>query len=158
MVNTLYWPHTALSVYLSVLFFGTPYTRVMYGIRQCNRKKKSGRRLVHSLLKYFFKFQLWYWIKNLHYQIFKFVIDNSDISLELFAAHTEKEKFWCKRWHVTSQLFTVTCQYFKEWSRSDQLLNNEHATKIFLPHNFKYPGLNSKTSIHLTYLAKQVEG
>ena len=30
-------PHTPISVYLMVIFFGTPYTCVMYGIRQCNR-------------------------------------------------------------------------------------------------------------------------
>ena len=53
--------------------------------------KKFQVRLVHSLLKYFFKFQLWYWIKNLHYQIFKFVIDNSDISLNCLQ-HIQKRR------------------------------------------------------------------
>ena len=46
---------------------------------------------MHSLLKYFFLFQLWYWIKNLHYQIFKFVIDNSDISLNCLQ-HIQKRR------------------------------------------------------------------
>ena len=53
--------------------------------------KKFQVRLVHSLLKYFLKFQLWYWIKNLHYQIFKFVIDNSDISLNCLQ-HIQKRR------------------------------------------------------------------
>ena len=53
--------------------------------------KKIQVRLVHSLLKYFLKFQLWYWIKNLHYQIFKFVIDNSDISLNCLQ-HIQKRR------------------------------------------------------------------
>ena len=53
--------------------------------------KKFQVRFVHSLLKYFFKFQLWYWIKNLHYQIFKFVIDNSDISLNCLQ-HIQKRR------------------------------------------------------------------
>ena len=48
-------------------------------------------RLVHSLLKYFFKFQLWYWI-----QIFKFVIDNSDISLNCLQHIQKRSNFDAK--------------------------------------------------------------
>ena len=73
-----------------MLFFGTPYTRVMYGIRQCNRKKISGE-IGAFFTEIFFKFQLWYWIKNFHYQIFKFVIDNSDISLNCLQ-HIQKRR------------------------------------------------------------------
>ena len=62
----------------------------MYGIRQCNRKKISGE-IGAFFTEIFFKFQLWYWIKNLHYQIFKFVIDNSDISLNCLQ-HIQKRR------------------------------------------------------------------
>ena len=90
MVNTLYWPHTALSVYL-VCYFLVPHTHVLCMGSGSATGKKIQVRLVHSLLKYFFKFQLWYWIKNLHYQIFKFVIDNSDISLNCLQ-HIQKRR------------------------------------------------------------------
>ena len=53
-------PHTPLSVYLRVIYFGCPYTCVMYGIRQCNRIFFffffTAVRLVHSLLKYIYIF------------------------------------------------------------------------------------------------------
>ena len=75
----------------SVLFFGTPYTRVMYGIRQCNRIFYAVR-LVYSLLKYFFQISVVILnSNNLHYQIFKFVIDNSDISLNCLQ-HIQKRR------------------------------------------------------------------
>ena len=90
VVNTLYWPHTALSVYL-VCYFLVPHTHVLCMGSGSATGKKFQVRLVHSLLKYFFKFQLWYWIKNLHYQIFKFVIDNSDISLNCLQ-HIQKRR------------------------------------------------------------------
>ena len=90
VVNTLYWPHTALSVYL-VCYFLVPHTHVLCMGSGSATGKKFPVRLVHSLLKYFSKFQLWYWIKNLHYQIFKFVIDNSDISLNCLQ-HIQKRR------------------------------------------------------------------
>ena len=88
--STLYWPHTALSVYL-VCYFLVPHTHVLCMGSGSATGKKIQVRLVLSLLKYFFKFQLWYWIKNLHYQIFKFVIDNSDISLNCLQ-HIQKRR------------------------------------------------------------------
>ena len=90
VVNTLYWPHTALSVYL-VCYFLVPHTHVLCMGSGSATGKKFQVRLVHSLLKYFLKFLLWYWIKNLHYQIFKFVIDNSDISLNCLQ-HIQKRR------------------------------------------------------------------
>ena len=80
----------ALSVYL-VCYFLVPHTHVLCMGSGSATGKKIQVRLVHSLLKYFFKFQLWYWIKNLHYQIFKFVIDNSDISLNCLQ-HIQKRR------------------------------------------------------------------
>ena len=91
VVNTLYWPHTALSVYL-VCYFLVPHTHVLCMGSGSATGKKIQVRLVHSLLKYFFKFQLWYWIKNFHYQIFKFVIDNSDITSLNCLQHIQKRR------------------------------------------------------------------
>ena len=104
VVNTLYWPHTALSVYL-VCYFLVPHTYhvLCMGSGSATGKKKFRWDWCILYWNIFFKFQLWYWIQNLHYQIFKFVIDNSDISLNCLLAHTEKEKFWLQKWHVTSQ-------------------------------------------------------
>ena len=48
-------------------------------------------RLVHSLLKYFFFISVVILNSNLHYQIFKFVIDNSDISLNCLQ-HIQKRR------------------------------------------------------------------
>ena len=62
VVNTLYWPHTALSVY-RVCYFLVPHTHVLCMGSGSATGKKIQVRLVHSLLKYFFKFQLWYWIQ-----------------------------------------------------------------------------------------------
>ena len=62
-------PHTPLSVYLRVIFFGCPYTCV-YGIRQCNRFF-SGAEISAFFAK---KKNLQISVANLHYQIFKFDI------------------------------------------------------------------------------------
>ena len=48
-------------------------------------------RLVHSLLKYFFQISVVILNSNLHYQIFNFVIDNSDISLNCLQ-HIQKRR------------------------------------------------------------------
>ena len=63
----------------------------MYGIRQCNRIFLCGE--THSLLKYFFQISVVILNSNVHYQIFKFVIDNSDkiISLNLLQ-HIQKRR------------------------------------------------------------------
>ena len=74
-----------------VCYFLVPHTHVLCMGSGSATGKKIQVRLVHSLLKYFFLFQLWYWIKNLHYQIFKFVIDNSDISLNCLQ-HIQKRR------------------------------------------------------------------
>ena len=94
VVNTLYWPHTALSVYL-VCYFLVPHTHVLCMGSGSATGKKIQVRLVHSLLKYFFLFQtqLWYIELKIYtsYQIFKFVIDNSDISLNCLQ-HIQKRR------------------------------------------------------------------
>ena len=52
----------------------------MYGIRQCNRIFLSGE-IGAFFTEIFFQVSVVILNSNLHYQIFKFVIDNSDISL-----------------------------------------------------------------------------
>ena len=51
-------PHTPISVYWRVIFFGTPYTCVMHGVSVSATGVFPAVRLGHSLLKYFFTFQL----------------------------------------------------------------------------------------------------
>ena len=64
----------------------------MYGIRQWNRIFLCGE-IGAFLTEIFFQISVVILNSNVHYQIFKFVIDNSDISLNCLQAHTEKEKF-----------------------------------------------------------------
>ena len=142
VVNTLYWPHTALSVY-RVCYFLVPHTHVLCMGSGSATGKKIQVRLVHSLLKYFFKFQLWYWIKNLHYQIFKFVIDNSDISLNCLQHIQKRRNFDAK----------VTCHQpiclvlhailsgvgVHDWMDSIRDYGRDFH---FSPHKMQYMGLN----------------
>ena len=53
---------------------------------------------------------------NLHYQIFEFVIDNSDISLNCLQHIQKKINFDAKSDMSPANLFTVTCH--TKWSRS----------------------------------------
>ena len=75
----------------SVLFFCTPYTRVMYGIRQCNRIFLSGE-IGAFFTEIFFQISVVILNSNLHYQIFKFVIDNSDITSLNCLQHIQKRR------------------------------------------------------------------
>ena len=59
---TQYWPHTALSVY-RVFYFLVPHTHVLCMGSGSAIDNFYAARLVHSLRKYSFKFQLWYWIQ-----------------------------------------------------------------------------------------------
>ena len=102
-----------------MLFFGTPYTRVMYGDQAAGSAtgKQFQVRLVHSLLKYLFKFQLWYWIQiyTTKYSNLLLII----LIISLNCLQHEKEKFWCKSDMSPANLFTVTCH--TKWSRSGNL-------------------------------------
>ena len=73
-----------------MLFFGTPYTHVMYGIRQCNRIFLCGE-IGAFFTEIFFQISVVILNSNLHDQIFKFVIDNSDISLNCLQ-HIQKRR------------------------------------------------------------------
>ena len=62
----------------------------MYGIRQCNRIFLCGE-IGAFFTEIFFQISVVILNSNLHYQIFKFVIDNSDISLNCLQ-HIQKRR------------------------------------------------------------------
>ena len=62
----------------------------MYGIRQCNRIFLSGE-IGAFFTEIFCQISVVILNSNLHYQIFKFVIDNSDISLNCLQ-HIQKRR------------------------------------------------------------------
>ena len=76
-----------------VTFLVPPYTRVMYGIRQCNRKKNPGE-IGAFFTEIFFYIAVVILNSNLHYQIFKFVIDNSDIQFEISLQHIQNRRYF----------------------------------------------------------------
>ena len=101
VVNTLYWPHTALSVY-RVCYFLVPHTHVLCMGSGSATGKKIQVRLVHSLLKYFFKFQLWYWIQiyTTKYSNLLLIIL---ILVWIVCSTYRKGEILMQKWHVTSQ-------------------------------------------------------
>ena len=76
-------------------------------------------RLVHSLLKmkYFFKFQLWYWIQIYTTKYSNLLLIILILVWIVCSTYREKEKFWCKSDMSPANLFTVTTCHTK-WSRS----------------------------------------
>ena len=64
----------------------------MYGIRQCNRIFLSGE-IGAFFTEIYFQISVVILNSNLHYQIFKFVIDNSDISLNCLQ-HIQKRRIF----------------------------------------------------------------
>ena len=87
----------------------------MYGIRQCNRKKKFRWDWCILYWNIFLNFSC-----DIELKIYTTKYSNLLLIIlilfELFAAHTEKEKFWCKSDMSPANLFTVTCH--TKWSRS----------------------------------------
>ena len=92
--------------------------------------------LVHSLLKYFFKFQLWYWIQiyTTKYSNLLLIIL---ILVWIVCSTYRKGEILMQKWHVnnkhsTVNLFTVTQD--TKWSRSGQkllkVLENLHTRGI----------------------------
>ena len=63
----------------------------MYGIRQCNRIFLCGE-IGAFFTEIFFKISVVILNSNLHYQIFKFVIDNSDITSLNCLQHIQKRR------------------------------------------------------------------
>ena len=103
-----YW----LGVYLRVIFFGTPYTCVMCGIRQCN-SFSCGEiiLLVHSLLKYFFKFQLWSWIQLYTTKYSNLILIFRYFLVWIFGSTYREGEILKQKWHVNSQLFHCYMRY-----------------------------------------------
>ena len=87
----------------------------MYGIRQCNRIFLSGE-IGAFFTEIFFQISVVILNSNLHYQIFKFVIDNSDISLNCLQHIQKRRIFDAKVTCHQPNLFSVTCH--TKWSRS----------------------------------------
>ena len=101
VVNTLYWPHTALSVY-RVCYFLVPHTHVLCMGSGSATGKKIQVRLVHSLLKYFFKFQLWYWIQTYTTKYSNLLLIIL-ILVWIVCSTYRKGEILMQKWHVTSQ-------------------------------------------------------
>ena len=98
-----------------VIFWYPIHTCCMYGIRQCNMIFLSGE-IGAFFTEIFFKISVVILNSNLHYQIFKFVIDNSDISLNCLQHIQKKRNFDAKVTCHQPICFTVTCH--TKWSRS----------------------------------------
>ena len=106
VVNTLYWPHTALSVY-RVGYFLVPHTHVLCMGSGSAIGNFYAARLVHSLRKYSFKFQLWYWIQiyTTKYSNLLLIIL---ILVWIVCSTYRKGEILMQRWHVTSQYCYMT--------------------------------------------------
>ena len=97
----------------------------MYGIRQCNRIFLSGE-IGAFFTEIFFQISVVILNSNLHYQIFKFVIDNSDITSLNCLQHIQKRRNFdakvtchqpiCLLLHaiLTSLLLWVYCPTFRK--------------------------------------------
>ena len=104
MVNTICIDHnTALSVY-RVCYFLVPHTHVLCMGSGSATGFFYAVRLVHSLLKYFFKlkFQLWYWIQiyTTKYSNLLLIIL---ILVWIVCSTYRKGEILMQKWHVTSQ-------------------------------------------------------
>ena len=97
----LYWPHTPLSVY-RVCYFLVPHTHVLCMGSGSATGFFYAVRLVYSLLKYFFKFQLWYWIQiyTTKYSNLLLIIL---ILVWIVCSTYRKGEILMQKWHVTSQ-------------------------------------------------------
>ena len=100
----------------------------MYGIRQCNRIFLSGE-IGAFFTEIFFQISVVILNSNLHYHIFKFVIDNSDITSLNCLQHIQKRRNFdaklsqkkAKSDMSPANLFTVTCHTKltkTKWSRT----------------------------------------
>ena len=102
VVNTLYWPHTALSVY-RVCYFLVPHTHVLCMGSGSATWFFYQVRLVHSLLKYFFKFQLWYWIQIYTTKYSNLLLIILILLVWIACSTYRKGEILMQKWHVTSQ-------------------------------------------------------
>ena len=102
VVNTLYWPHTALGVY-RVCYFLVPHTHVLCMGSGSATGFFYQVRLVHSLLKYFFKFQLWYWIQIYTTKYSNLLLIILILLVWIACSTYRKGEILMQKWHVTSQ-------------------------------------------------------
>ena len=88
----------------------------MYGIRQCNRIFLSGE-IGAFFTEIFFQISVVILNSNLHYQIFKFVIDNSDISLNCLQ-HIQKRRIFDAKVTCHQPICLLLHAILSKWSRS----------------------------------------
>ena len=106
VVNILYWPHTALSVYLDVVcYFLVPHTHVLCMGSGSATGKKFQVRLVHSLLKKWniflnFSCDIELKIYTTKYSNLLLIIL---ILLWIVCSTYRKGEILMQKWHVTSQ-------------------------------------------------------
>ena len=100
----------------------------MYGIRQCNMIFLSGE-IGAFFTEIFFQISVVILNSNLHYQIFKFVIDNSDITSLNCLQHIQKRRNFDAK---------VTCHQpiclllHAKWSRSAYFVMQTPTPRIFV--------------------------
>ena len=96
-------PHTPISVYLRVLFFGTPYNVcVMYGIRQCHRIFSCGE-ISAFFAKIFYFISVLILNSSLHYHIFEFDTNIIQILVWIIGSTYRKGEILKQIWHVNRQ-------------------------------------------------------
>ena len=105
----------------------------MYGIRQCNRIFLSGE-IGAFFTEIFFQISVVILNSNLHYQIFKFVIDNSDISLNCLQHIQKRRNFDAKVTCHQPICLLLQSQCHTKWSRSGI---NHHKWNLFVLPKFQ---------------------
>ena len=101
-------PHTPLSVYLRVIFFGCPYTLCMGSGSATGFF--TAVRLVHSLLNFYFSVVILN--SSVHYQIFEFDINIQILVWIIGSTHMYTEKQGCQLWETAwREIFfsSLTC-------------------------------------------------
>ena len=98
----------------------------MYGIRQCNRIFLCGE-IGAFFTEIFFQisFSVVILNSNLHYQIFKFVIDNSDISLNCLQHIQKRRNFDAKVTYHQPICLLLHAILRLKWSRSECHVRNK---------------------------------
>ena len=94
--------HTALSVY-RVCYFLVPHTHVLCMGSGSATGFFYQVRLVHSLLKYFFKFQLWYWIQIYTTKYSNLLLIILILLVWIACSTYRKGEILMQKWHVCHQ-------------------------------------------------------
>ena len=101
VVHISYGPHTPLSVCWG-WYFPAPDTHVLCMGSRTATGIFAALRLVHSLLKYFFKFQLWYWIQ-FYTTKYSNLILIFRLLVWIFGSTYRKGEILKQKWHVICQ-------------------------------------------------------